>query len=1281
MTLSRITLSLISKLLIGGGLLVCFLIHPIWLSWLHWRASGASTHSVLNPSSSSTPATIQASERLLLLLAGSAAPNSRGQLPVRLNSLGDENSLSFSLSFDPAKFSDPQVELESEYSEAFLEVNTSQVGNGRLGIRFILPDGGSFQAGVRNILQVSFAIAPDAGAGPEPIEMGDAPVARRIRDADGAVLPVRYGDGTMVIVPGIEADVAPPGNEDGEITEDDWTRIGLFAVAGVAPETGSEFQRADCAPRAEKGNGRLTVADWAQARRFLDGLDEPAPAGGPSVPADPGPATCVPDGLQRTLRVKEAVFLRGAENRLEIELESSGEENAIGFTLSFDPTQLGYVRAIAAADAEVATLNINMDRAAQGMIGVGLALPSGQKFASGLRKLLNVFFSVPPTSSVNRTTVSFDDSLAVSEMADTSAKSLCANFVAGVVTFTPQVNEPPKLTGLEPPVVFVGGTELTLLLNGEGFVTASVAQANGAARATAFISGNRLRMTLLPQDVAGVGTIVITVMNPGEGGGVSNPLDLFVAQRALGDNLRPSLFGITPMVVAEGSLPFTLKLTGNGFALDSVVRIKGQDRMTRFVSQTQLEATVAASDVAVAGEVPVHVFNPPPGGGMSNELKLIVKKRNPLPRIVSLSLEENPAGGFTLTVNGTNFVQEAKVLVNGSSRTRNFVSASKLTVNLSTQEIATAAGTLIVIVENPPPGGGKSFPFSLSIGDLGLPTNQAPFISSIVPNMVAEGSLGFLLQVNGSGFVPGAVVLVDGRARATNFVSATQLTAEIHASDVAEPASLAVRVANPDSGGRQSLAATLVVKKRNPDPRIADVTLTMIAGQTRLLVTGSNFVQGSVGRVNGSSRSTAFDSSTTLRITPSAQDLATAGTINITVFNPPPGGGVSNTFDFVVDDPVITVNPSPPSISQIKPNLVSVGAPAFTLLVNGSNFKVGSVVRFNNRARATKFVNAGQLTTLIFPSDIAVPGGIPVEVITPEPAGGRSNSAPLAVRIRNPAPQIASIAPDAVNSGAKEFQLQVNGMNFVNGSAVLVNGVARPTSFVSSNELSVTISSSEISRPGRVDISVATGQPGGGATGPIGLVVGDPVNPQPSITSITPNPVAEGSAAFTLKVTGARFMTGSVVRVNGIARATTFVDSAQLTAMIPASDVARTGSLTIQVFNSEPGGGLSNSVILEVKKRNPVPRIESLSVEVVNAGEAGFTLTVNGSNFARGASVRIRGVSSATTVSRSATFVSSRQLSVQILPQDIARAGLVDISVFNPLPGGGASNIVTLIVQ
>lgn len=1261
--LLRLTIGIWFRLSLGSGALLCiFFLHTMW---------GAAFH---------VPATIQQTDRLLLVQAGSAAPNSRGRVPVTLNSLGDENGLAFSIDFDPTVLRDPRIELESEFADAFLETDTSRLGDGRLGIQLILPDGASFRIGVRRLLQINFAIAQGAGAGPQPIELTDSPVERGVRNEDGDPLPARYGDGTMVIVPGIEADVAPHPLGDGEVREEDVERISQFVVATAIPETGAEFQRADNAPRAAKGDGRLSVADWVQAARVMDGMDEPTVAGGPSASADfdPESATCETGAGARTLSIKEAVLSRGEESRLEIELQSTGDENAIGFTLSFDPAQLQYAGAALAPLIESATLLINADHAAQGLLGIAVALPAGQRFPSGVDTILNLSFSVPPTGSVNQTMISLEDSLAVREMAGVSANTLCAEYWAGTVTFTPEINVPPSLTSLDPPVLFAGGSALSVLLNGDGFVASSIARTNEAERETAFISNNQLRVTLLPEDIAGAREISITVSNPGEGGGVSNALSLFIVQRAPGDNVKPSIFGLTPATVLVGRLPFALKLTGSGFARDSVVRIKGQDRKTRFVSETQLEATVTAADLATVGEIPVLVYNPPPGGGASTELKLGVRKPNPVPHVGELSLEENASGGYTLTINGTNFLRDSEVRVNGSRRSATFVGATKFTVALSLQELAAAAGTLLVVVVNPPLGGGKSSPASLAITGISIPANRAPSLFSITPSVVAVGSPGFLLKASGSGFLSGSVLQLNGRALATTVVNSSQLTATVNASDLTRVARLEVRALNPDSGGEKSSPQTLEVKVKNPDPRIADVTL--LPGTTgsspQLLISGSNFLSTSAGRVNGNSRSTAFVNGTTLRMTLSSQDLSAAGVLRITVFNPAPGGGVSNTFEFVVTDPVIAVSSSLPSIVDIKPKLVGVGAPAFPLIVNGSNFRAGSVIRVNNRLRETQFISARQLKTVLLAAEIGVAGAIPVDVITQDAAGGASNSVSLTVKKRNPAPQLLNINPDLVNAGGRDFQLQVVGANFVNGSVVKVNGSARSTSFVNSGELSATILAGDISTPGKLaNISASTDQPGGGTTQQISLVVTVPVNPQPSISSITPNLVAEGSAAFKLTLKGQRFIPGSVVRVGNAARPTTFVSGTQLTALIPASDTAMAKSLAIQVFNSEPGGGLSNTASLDVKKRNPVPRIASLSPNSVNAGDPAFTLTISGSNFLRDSSVRVKGAT------RSFSFVNSSQLTIQISSQEIAKAGVLNISVFNAAPGGGNSNVMTVLVQ
>lgn len=64
----------------------------------------------------------------------------------------------------------------------------------------------------------------------------------------------------------------------------------------------------------------------------------------------------------------------------------------------------------------------------------------------------------------------------------------------------------------------------------------------------------------------------------------------------------------------------------------------------------------------------------------------------------------------------------------------------------------------------------------------------------------------------------------------------------------------------------------------------------------------------------------------------------------------------------------------------------------------------------------------------------------------------------------------------------------------------------------------------------------------------------------PNLTGIAPRQLTAGASGFTLVCTGTGFTSSTVVLWNGAARATTFVAATQLNAVIPASDVAVTGT-------------------------------------------------------------------------------------------------------------------------
>ena len=92
-------------------------------------------------------------------------------------------------------------------------------------------------------------------------------------------------------------------------------------------------------------------------------------------------------------------------------------------------------------------------------------------------------------------------------------------------------------------------------------------------------------------------------------------------------------------------------------------------------------------------------------------------------------------------------------------------------------------------------------------------------------------------------------------------------------------------------------------------------------------------------------------------------------------------------------------------------------------------------------------------------------------------------------------------------------------------------------------------------------------------------------NPVPVLTSISPNAATAAGAGFTLTVNGSNFVNGAIVRWNGANRTTTFVNAGQLTATIPATDIATVGSANVTVFNPTPGGGTSGSLPFTI---NPI---------------------------------------------------------------------------------------------
>lgn len=112
-----------------------------------------------------------------------------------------------------------------------------------------------------------------------------------------------------------------------------------------------------------------------------------------------------------------------------------------------------------------------------------------------------------------------------------------------------------------------------------------------------------------------------------------------------------------------------------------------------------------------------------------------------------------------------------------------------------------------------------------------------------------------------------------------------------------------------------------------------------------------------------------------------------------------------------------------------------------------------------------------------------------------------------------------------------------------------------------------------------------------------------PTPPAMTVSSLSPNSAAAGGPAFTLNVAGSNFAQGAVVRWNSAARTTTFASTSQLTAAIPATDIAAAGTAQISVLN--PGGAVSGNLSFTVTSpATPAPSGQSFTLSVSRQGNA-----------------------------------------------------------------------------
>ncbi len=414
------------------------------------------------------------------------------------------------------------------------------------------------------------------------------------------------------------------------------------------------------------------------------------------------------------------------------------------------------------------------------------------------------------------------------------------------------------------------------------------------------------------------------------------------------------------------------------------------------------------------------------------------------------------------------------------------------------------------------------------------------------------------------------MITVAGTRIGTDFISNTELGGQIPAALLRVPGELSIGVFTPPPGGGEAGGGTLLV--RNPLPELSDLSpsrVSLAQLPVEVTVSGSGFLPASVVHIDGGPTGTTFVDSGTLifRVgdvavtaltleNPTSLLATVAGTLQITVVTPAPGGGTSNALSFAIGNPV-------PVIDGIDRAAARADQLPVTVTLTGSGFIPTSEVSFGDG----RFLDAMTI-------EVTVPRGTAagermITVTNPAPGGGTSND--VTFTVTNAAPVLTSLSPERALEGAVQT-IDVTGENFIDGSEILIAGAALPTRFNGPTSLSGTVFGLLVA--GTYEITVSS--PGAPDSNGLLLTVLQAAAPVPDITSITdPDTVEDGD---TVTITGTGFLPTSELKLDGRPITPTRVTSSTIQFTVP-SDGNKDGSHTLTVTNppSTGGGGGSDS--------------------------------------------------------------------------------------------------------
>jgi hypothetical protein len=600
---------------------------------------------------------------------------------------------------------------------------------------------------------------------------------------------------------------------------------------------------------------------------------------------------------------------------------------------------------------------------------------------------------------------------------------------------------------------------------------------------------SRFVAVIPPWRIPSFGPVAVTLHNPAPGE-ASNPLTVIVQN-------GPVLQWMSPAGCATSAGNVTVSVQGSNFRESMILYFGDQPRPTRVSGTEYLQADLSASDVLLAGVVPITVRSQD-GTRVSNPLSFSISEQRAAPVLEYVSPSTLAAGSAAtvLQVWGAGFHPTSRVLWNGQERPTSFVYGSFLRVSLSAQDLEEAGtGQLIVYT----PGGGSSLPVLFNLE----PRRDSPFILRVSPSHLATGTGARQVRVEGLGFHPASVIRWNGVAlptvleEASLYESSLTLSAMVPESLLTTPGTVKVTVFTPAPGGGVSNPRTLALHSP-AEPELGALSPSTIeVGTPRLTLSVASAYGGgpfdpATFRVRvGTRERVPLPSSTSsqLDVDLDAHDLSTPGILEVRVYT----AGKASAPLFL---DVLPRNK--PKLRSIRPGVVPVGAwkSSGQVWVNGANFlapdasetspSLDTLLLWNDTPLVLTSIQLSESGSVSV--DAAEAGSVGIHRVSLTRLGAASGEASLTALVNvtqeRPVPHVSSLLPASTPAGGPALELSLPGAGFHPSSVVYWNDLALTTTWKSGTSLHATVPASALATPGDARVTVFTPGPGGGRSMP-----------------------------------------------------------------------------------------------------------------------------------------------------------------------------------------------------